>query len=464
MNTIKKSLLLLPLFFLFGGKAEAQTIANKLKLVSIGADSTALIHSVGEPTRKESVVRWFYGKDQVVFAQGKIIDIRLHERSRKISLKKEKVSGNEIVSPISHLRIGMTEQEISTLEEELSLSFTPDLSVTGTDWYFTKRHRVELTDGKVEKVDLHIKANLEKLDWIRLNFSNGSLLFMYITIAFVMFGVALGIKLKDFRDLAKRPKLVFIGWSSQFILLPLLTFILVLIIRPTPSIAMGMILVAACPGGNVSNFMSSLAKGNVALSVSLTAIATISAIIMTPFNFWLWGSLYSKASELAIWVSIDIWEMLRTVFILLGIPIVLGIWFTKQFPVLTQKIKKPISWMSIFIFIGYIAAALMQNINYFLMYIHLIFLIVLIHNAMALFTGYGFSKMCRLSNDNVRTITVETGIQNSALGLVLIFNPALFNGLGGMAFIAAWWGIWHIIAGLTIAFFWSRREPLGMLK
>ncbi|MCL2131828.1 MAG: bile acid:sodium symporter family protein, partial [Lentimicrobiaceae bacterium] len=140
-------------------------------------------------------------------------------------------------------------------------------------------------------------------------------------------------------------------------------------------------------------------------------------------------------------------------------PIVLGIWFTKQFPKLTQKIIKPIKWISILIFIGYILAALSQNINYFLMYIHLIFLIVLAHNALAFFTGYGFASLFKLSGSNRRTITIETGIQNSALGLVLIFNPALFNGLGGMAFIAAWWGIWHIIAGLSLGFFWSKRPP-----
>ena len=444
-------LLLLSFITIFGNKIEAQTIANKLKTVSTGADSTVLVHDVGEPTKKESVERWFYNNDQAVLANGKIIDIRLHERSHKIKLRKDKDKKDEIVHPVSYLRIGMTS------EEALELSGAPDVSVAGEDWYYTKRHRVELTQGKVEKIDLHIKASLEKLDWIRLNFSNGSLLFMYITIAFVMFGVALGIKLSGFRELARNLKLVLIGWTSQYILLPTLTFILVLIIRPTPSVAMGMILVAACPGGNISNFISSLAKGNIPLSVSLTAIATITAIFMTPLNFLLWGSLYSKASELVIPFTIDVWEMLRTVFILLGIPIALGIWFTKQFPVLTQKIIQPIKWLSIVIFLGYIVAALSANINYFLMYIHLIFLIVLVHNALAFSTGYGFASLFKLSDHSRRTITIETGIQNSGLGLVLIFNPNLFNGLGGMAFIAAWWGIWHIVAGLALGFWWGRK-------
>ena len=443
--------LLLAFFFIFGNHAEAQNIANKLKSIPIGTDSTALVRAVGEPTKKETVIRWFFDKDQAVFEDGKLIDIRLHERNRKIKLRKEKDKKDEIVSPISYLRIGMT------AEEALELSGAPDVSVASADWYYTKRHRVELTQGTVEKVDLHVKANLEKLDWIRLNFSNGSLLFMYITIAFIMFGVALGMDVKGFRDLGKNWKLLLIGWTSQFILLPAMTFILILIIRPTPSVAMGMILVAACPGGNVSNFMSSLAKGNMPLSISLTAIATIMAIFMTPFNFWFWGTIYSKASELVIPFTIDVWEMLKTVFILVGIPIALGIWFASKFPVITQKIKKPITILSILIFIGYIFAALSANINYFLMYIHLIFLLVLVHNGLAFYLGYGYATLFRLSDQNRRTLTIESGIQNSGLGLVLIFNPLLFNGLGGMAFIAAWWGIWHIIAGLSLGFYWSRK-------
>ena len=448
-NDVKK--ILLVLFILLGNVAGAQTLVNKLKSVSTGIDESTLILDVGEPSAKESVVRWFYGKDQAVIVNGKIIDIRLGEKNKKIKLRKERDKVDEAVSPIAYLRIGMP------VDEALELAGAPDQSVSGSDYYYTKRHRVELSEGQVTKVDTHIQANLDTLDWIRLNFSGGSLLIMNITIAFVMFGVALGIRLRGFRELLKTPKLILIGMISQFLLLPAMTFLLVLIINPTPSVAMGMILVAACPGGNVSNFMSSLAKGNMPLSISLTAISTILAVIMTPANFLLWGSLYAKTSELVIPFTIDIWVLLKTVFILVGIPMVLGIWFAKRFEVLTEKIKRPISIISIIIFIGYIAAALSANIHYFFMYIHLIFLIVLVHNTLAFLTGYSFSSLLKLSDQNRRTITIETGIQNSGLGLILIFNPLLFNGLGGMAFIAAWWGIWHIVAGLTLGFYWSRR-------
>ncbi|MCL2511555.1 MAG: bile acid:sodium symporter family protein, partial [Bacteroidales bacterium] len=126
-------------------------------------------------------------------------------------------------------------------------------------------------------------------------------------------------------------------------------------------------------------------------------------------------------------------------------------------PKITEKIKGPIKIISIVIFAGYIVVALASNITYFLQYIHLIILIVLVHNGLTFLFGYLYPMALRLPKNDRRTISIETGIQNSGLGLVLIFNPNLFDGLGGMAFIAAWWGIWHIIAGMAVSFYWSRR-------
>jgi len=305
--------------------------------------------------------------------------------------------------------------------------------------------------------------SLSVLDKIHLNFSQEGLLIMNITLAFIMFGVALEIDLKSFKNLLLKPKSTIIGVFSQFFLLPFVTFLLVLVIKPTPSVALGMILVSACPGGNISNFISSLAKANIELSVSLTAIASLLAIFMTPLNFTFWGSLYIKSHPLLRPIEIDIMQIFQTIVIILGIPLIIGIFFKRKFPELATKIKNPIKILSIFIFIGYVVAALSLNFSYFLRYIHLIILIVLAHNALALLTGFTISSIFKLPRKNRRSITIETGIQNSGLGLVLIFNPKLFPPeleLGGMAFIAAWWGVWHIIAGLGLAFLWSRK-PLN---
>jgi BASS family bile acid:Na+ symporter len=228
---------------------------------------------------------------------------------------------------------------------------------------------------------------------------------------------------------------------------------------------MGMILVAACPGGNVSNFISTLAKGNAALSVTLTAIATMMAIFFTPLNFYFWGKLYNDIgpwsnNELLRELVIDPVEMFKTVVILLGIPILLGMLTNQFLPRFTEKIKKPIKIFSIIFFMGMVVIMFANNYNYFIKYIYWIFLIVLIHNGMAFFSGWSFAKIFRLNSQNCRTISIETGIQNSGLGLVLLFNPKIFPQdleLGGMMIVTAWWGIWHIISGLTIASIWKNK-------
>lgn len=307
--------------------------------------------------------------------------------------------------------------------------------------------------------------SLEALDHVRLNFSQGGLLFLNIALAIIMFGVALSIKVNDFKSVVQKPKPTIIGYISQFFLLPALTFLLILIIRPTPSVALGMIMVAACPGGNISNFLSSLAKGNTALSVTMTALATLSAIFMTPFNFSFWGGLYvnyynKQGGAFLRPLEIEPFEIFFTVFIILGIPVIVGVLFAQYFPVITKKIVKPIQRFSIFFFLVMVVIMLKNNLSQFVSSIHLIFIIVLLHNALALGTGFSFASIFKLNRKDRRSISIETGIQNSGLALTLMFNPKLFPvdfELGGMAVIAAWWGIWHIISGLIMATLWGRK-------
>ena len=307
---------------------------------------------------------------------------------------------------------------------------------------------------------LSLFGNMEPLDLVQLNFNQESVDLMNIAIAFIMFGVALGIKPEHFRVVVMRPKPVLLGVVSQYLLLPALTYLLVLVVRPSNSVALGMILVAACPGGNVSNLISAISKSNITLSVSLTGITTILSLVMTPLNFAFWGGLYAKHSPLLVPITIEPVEMFRTVFLILGIPVILGMTVGMKFPKFVRKVEKSVQAASIIFFIGFIAAALAGNFSIFLRYIHLTFLLVLIHNGIAFLSGYALPRILGVNELNSRTISIETGIQNSGLGLALIFNPRIFPpelNLGGMAFIAAWWGIWHIMAGLLLAFYWRKR-------
>lgn len=316
-----------------------------------------------------------------------------------------------------------------------------------------------------------MKEQLEALNTVILNFGEGGMMIVNIILAFVMFGVALGIKLDTFKKVFTNPKSVIVGILLQWIALPAVTFAVALALSPliTPMVALGMILVASCPGGNISNFMSSLSKGNIELSVSMTAITTATAPIVTPINFFVWGSLYS--SIIAVHndiprLVIPFLPMLEQILLLLGVPIVLGLIFAHYFPNATKKITKPAQVISILLFLGMVIVSFSQNFQIFLDNIFYVFFIVLLHNGAALATGYFGGKLAKVSQADRRSLTVEVGIQNSGLGLILLFNTAIFppeiwhGHYGGMLFITAWWGIWHIISGLTVSYFF-RRTPLN---
>ena len=293
------------------------------------------------------------------------------------------------------------------------------------------------------------------IDSIQIHFSQDALWLLNLCLAIIMFGVALDLQVQDFKRLWENPKSSILGIVSQFILLPALTYLLILVLKPGASIALGMIMVAACPGGNISNFMTHLARGNAALSVSLTAFATVAAIFMTPFNLQFWGSLYPPTAEILKTVHIDPIDLFKTIALILGIPLILGMWMRSIKPELSAKMSKWLKPVSILIFIGFVAVAFSMNLDIFVQVIHLIILLVFLHNGLALGTGYTMATLFRLPKADRKTLTIETGIQNSGLGLLLIFT--FFEGLGGMAIIAAWWGIWHIISGLSMGLFWSRK-------
>ena len=315
-----------------------------------------------------------------------------------------------------------------------------------------------------------MKEQLEALNAVSINFGQGGMTIVNFILAFVMFGVALGIKPQTFKDVFKNPKSVIVGIILQWVGLPAVTFAIALALSPwiTPMIALGMILVASCPGGNISNFISSLSKGNVELSISMTAVTTAFAPLVTPFNFFLWGSLYSQIiafkSDIPTLV-IPFFPMLEQIMLLLGVPIFLGLLFARYFPNATKKITKPAQVLSILLFIGMVIVSFSQNFQIFLDNIFYVFFIVMLHNASALATGYFGGKLARVPEADRRSFTVEIGIQNSGLGLILLFNPAIFppeiwhGHYGGMLFITAWWGIWHIVSGLSVAYYF-RRKPI----
>lgn len=305
------------------------------------------------------------------------------------------------------------------------------------------------------------------IDAIDVNLNKTGMDIINIVLAFVMFGVALGIRLSSFRDIIRRPKSLIVGVVCQLILLPAFTFLLTIIFKNwiPPMMALGMILVAACPGGNISNFITSLSKGNTELSVSLTALNTALCIFTTPLNFSFWGNFYLRLAEKRMTLpelDIPFWEIFKTIVILLGIPLLLGCLCAYYLPKVAGALKKPMQYLSVAFFFLMIVLSFGNNIDAFMKCIRYIFFIVFVHNLLALGIGFGAGTVFKSPYKDRRTLTIETGIQNSSLALALLFNPAIFapdiwTNNGGMLVITAWWGLWHIVSGLILAYLWKVR-------
>ena len=302
---------------------------------------------------------------------------------------------------------------------------------------------------------LKIESN-QLLDNLKINFNDEQLWAVNFILALIMFGVALGIKTEDFRRLFKSPKILITGIIAQFLLFPVLTFLLVNIMNPYPSIALGMIMVAACPGGNISNFATHLAKGNAALSISLTAFATLVAVIMTPLNLAFWGNLYGPTAQILREVSLDPLELIKIVSLILGIPLLLGMAIRKYKPKIANLLSKILRPLSVVILLLFIAAAFYENRLIFVDYVHHVLIVVLLLNITGYVSGFYFAKIVGLSYKDQKTLSIETGIQNSGLGLLLCF--VFFEGLGGMALCLAFWSVWDIASALALAYFWSKKS------
>lgn len=297
------------------------------------------------------------------------------------------------------------------------------------------------------------------IDQVRLNFNPQTLFLLNCVLGLVMLGVSLELRMEDFRVALRMPRALVIGLVAHHLIFPAATYLLVLALQPRPSIALGMILVAACPAGNISNFLTHYGRGDAALSISISTASTLLAIIMTPANFAFWGGLYPPAQAILREVAVNPLEMLVHVFLLLGLPLAVGLGVSAKWPAFVDKVHKPMRMFSLAVFILFVVAALGANWNYFVLYVGTVVGVVFLHNAGALALGYGIAAALRLPERARRAVSFECGIQNSGLGLILIFN--FFAGLGGMAIVAAWWGVWHIVAGLSLATYWARRPPKG---
>lgn len=298
---------------------------------------------------------------------------------------------------------------------------------------------------------------MTELDAVRLNFSPESLVALDVILAFVLFGVALDMRIEDFKGIVAAPRGTIIGLFAHSVLLPAVAFLLTVVLQPAPSIALGMILVASCPSGNISNFLVAYGRGNTALSVTIAAFSMLGSIVFTPFNLAFWGAANPQTRPILEAISLSPWEVFGTIVLLLGIPTVLGMSVAHRWPRFAQRSRNTFRLLSLGFFLLFVLGALVANWDFFLTYTQRVLLFVFLLNAFALLTGYFTARAFRLPERDRRAVALEVGIQNSGFGLALVFN--FFGGLGGMAIVAAWWGIWHLVVGLSLASWWRRHPP-----
>ena len=289
---------------------------------------------------------------------------------------------------------------------------------------------------------------------VAVAFEPRSLILLNLILALMMFGVSLSLRLEDFKRVVLSPIAPIAGLFAQFFLLPLATCLFTWALNIDPELALGMILVASCPGGSFSNIMTWLARGNVAVSVSMTAVSSLAAAILTPVNFAFYGWLNPHTREYLTKITIEPSSILILVLLVLALPLVLGMVTGRRLPDLVVRIQKPLRIFSLLVLMAFVAIAFSSNFALFLERFHSFFWLVVGHNLLALSLGYGMGLVLKLPVADRRAVTLEVGIQNSGLGLVILFT--FFSEAGGMMLITAFWGVWHLVSGLTLSQIWAR--------
>ena len=281
-------------------------------------------------------------------------------------------------------------------------------------------------------------------------------LILSLVLATMVFSVALELKVSDFTRVAQTPRAVICGLIPQFVLLPGATWLVTLALDLPPNIEAAMLLVAACPGGSLSNVVTHQGRGNTALSVSISAVASVLALFLTPFNFtWMMATNPVTASWMRE-LSIDPSDILFSLLALLALPMALGLALGHYRPALTEKIRKPLGNFSLLALLAFIAIGLVRQRELLNLQILPQLVIVVLHNALGLVLGWLCALAFRVGERDMRAIVIEGGMQNSGLALGII--AVQFNADLGMVIIASLWGIWHIVSGMSLAVLWRRKD------
>ncbi|MEM6597317.1 MAG: bile acid:sodium symporter family protein [Cyanobacteria bacterium P01_D01_bin.36] len=278
--------------------------------------------------------------------------------------------------------------------------------------------------------------------------------FLPLALFSIMLGMGLGLTPSDFKRILAEPKAVILGLMAQLLFLPLIGFLIVSVFPLSAELAVGMMILCACPGGSTSNIVTYLAKGNVALSITLTAISSLLTVFTIPFIVNFAMERFLSAGTTLQLPLID--TMVRIAAITL-IPVSLGMLLHSKAPKLAARVEKWVKWLSLF-FLGLIIVGLLlkeraQVADFFLQVGWVTFVLIVI----AMAVGYAIATLAKLDAPSATAITIEVGIQNGTLAIAIASAPTFLN-TPSMAIPAAIYSLLMFIIGGLFAW-WSQRQP-----
>lgn len=280
---------------------------------------------------------------------------------------------------------------------------------------------------------------------------------LMMVLATMVYTVSLDLRLGDFFYVARHPLAVGVGLVAQFVLLPGATLCATLVLDLPPATEAAMMLVAACPGGALSNVVTHFGRGNLALSLAISAVSNVLALVLTPLNFTLMVAANPDTAAWARSIAVDPRDLVVSLLLLLALPMSAALLTSNYAPGLAKRIRVPLARFAGVALFLFIVLAVAAQWRLFVVELTRTLPLVIAQNGLGLALGYGASLLAGLAVADRRAVVVESGMQNSGLALGII--AAQFGSDLAMIAVAGLWGIWHIVSGGTLALLWRRTTP-----
>jgi len=277
-----------------------------------------------------------------------------------------------------------------------------------------------------------------------------------VSLAFIMFTLGLGLTISDFQNVIRQPKAFIVGIANQMLILPLVAFIIAIAFSLPDKMAIGIMILACCPGGVTSNVMTRLAKGDTALSISYTAVVSIVSVITLPIIIG-FSMPYFMASEAP---PLNIISLGVTMFIITAAPVCAGLYINTKYSNFSTSVLPTLNKISTFLFIVIVAGALAAHWDTFVSNIYRLGPGILTLITIMLFIGYNSAKLLNINKPKAITISIESGIQNATVGITIgnIIMPSVQGGISELSLVSGVYGILMYLVCLPCVFIFFRKK------